>query len=411
MTSQCSLGMDWHCPPEQLSSDHARFIRSVDWAATALGPPEKWPSQLHETVDLILADPTPAAVMWGDRLTMIYNEAFVDFAGLKHPALMGSTPLVEYAEVWEPIFAPIVERGRRFGQATRHKDVGLFLNRHGYLEETYVTYTFTPMLGKNKTVTGFHHTAVETTAEVLAERRMATMLAFSDSAAVSRSLEDYWDAVMKGFESNIQDVPYILAYSFQNESGKGDAISLSTMSDTDSHASSGEHVPRSCTLAGTIGKPVIQVPLSLDVSDMEDSFLQIIRQSVKSGELVQVHDGDGTLPDWLQGVVSGRGFDDPVTSAVIMPIKPTTEDFAEGRSSVGFLIAGLNPRRKYDESYGKFLRLWLTTLRTSAASILLLVQEIHRQKQLKQQLSVSARHVQESETKFSRFTELSNVGM
>ena len=115
-------------------SPHAQFIRSVDWSATAIGAPETWPQQLHQMIDLILLDPTPSAIMWGDSLTMVYNDGFVEFAGEKHPKLMGGTPMVSYAEVWEAQFAPIIKLGREEGKATRHKGVPLFLKRHGYLE-------------------------------------------------------------------------------------------------------------------------------------------------------------------------------------------------------------------------------------------------------------------------------------
>jgi hypothetical protein len=46
--------------------------------------------------------------------------------------------MVSYAEVWEPQFAPIVALGREKGQATRHKDVPLFLKRHGYTEYVHI---------------------------------------------------------------------------------------------------------------------------------------------------------------------------------------------------------------------------------------------------------------------------------
>lgn len=119
---------------QNIDTPHAQFIRSVDWSATAIGAPESWPHQLHQMIDLIMLDPTPSAIMWGDSLTMIYNDGFVEFAGEKHPKLMGGTPMVSYAEVWEPQFAPIIQLGREKRQATRHKDVPLFLRRHGYNE-------------------------------------------------------------------------------------------------------------------------------------------------------------------------------------------------------------------------------------------------------------------------------------
>jgi hypothetical protein len=66
---QVPLGMDWDSDPSTLS-DHLKFIRSVNWESTKIGIPSQWPQQLMQCVDLCLADPTPAAIMWGDDLTV-----------------------------------------------------------------------------------------------------------------------------------------------------------------------------------------------------------------------------------------------------------------------------------------------------------------------------------------------------
>ncbi len=359
-------------------------------------------------VDLMMGDPTPAAVMWGDELTMIYNEAFVEFAGAKHPLLMGASPAIAYAEVWEAMFAGIIEKGRKTGQATRHKDVCLFLYRHGYLEECFVTYTFLPIVGADKTVVGFYHIAVETTSEALSERRTRTLLAIGDHAASARNINDYWNAILQAFESNDQDIPYVVAYHFQDIR---ESDSISTQSATPSGASSALRVPRSCTLAGVVGKSISQVPLSFDVTDEEDEFIQIVRKSIRSGQSIELHGHDGSMPHWLQEPSHGRAFNDQCTSALVMPIRPSTRNDAEGKNSIGFLVVGLNPRRRYDKDYERFTRLWSRQLATTAASILILEQEISRQEQLTEQLSISAKHIQESETRFSRFAEMSNVAM
>lgn len=63
------LGLQWDVDPSTLS-EHAQFIRSVDWASSALGDPSQWPPQLRESIDFMMADPTPGAVMWGEDLTV-----------------------------------------------------------------------------------------------------------------------------------------------------------------------------------------------------------------------------------------------------------------------------------------------------------------------------------------------------
>ncbi|KAI4720335.1 hypothetical protein E4T48_03437 [Aureobasidium sp. EXF-10727] len=399
-------------------SPHAQFIRSVDWSATAIGAPETWPHQLHQMIDLIMLDPTPSAIMWGDSLTMIYNDGFVEFAGEKHPKLMGGTPLVSYAEVWEAQFAPIVQLGREKGQATRHKNVPLFLRRHGYNEEVFVDYTFIPLTGNHKECVGFYHTAVETTDQNLARRRTQTLIDIGNHAGVARDMRQYWDAVLKGFEANIWDIPYAIAYEFHNDNDgersstngshtRSGSRSRSNRSSSfsESVSSSGRiTIPRACSLAGVIGRSMVQVPLGLDVALEEPGFHQVVKKAISSGEPVRLEIAHEKTPDWLKSDTPGRAFDELITQAVVMPIRPTTRNDSEGLNAIGFVVMGLNPRRTFDTDYQRYTRLWSQQLATSAASVVLLEQENRRQLQLQAQLSIN-------ELRFSRFAEMSNVAM
>lgn len=403
-----TLGMNWHAPDSEVS-DHVRFIRSVNWATTAIGKPSTWPQALHQMVDLILADPTPSAIMWGDSLTMVYNEGFVDFAGSKHPRLMGGTPVVEYAEVWDAMFAPIIKAGRETGAATRHKDVRLFLQRHGFLEEVFVTYTFVPILGADKSVVGFYHTAVETTSQALAERRQGTLLALGDHAGSARNISSYWAGVIKGFESNPIDTPYVVAY-YLSDSSDSESVS-SEGSGSASQTSSTMRMPRSCTFVSASGKSPTEVPMSFDVLDEEDAFIRRVRTCIRSGALIRLTKEEGTLPEWLDE--SEAMLDDraPCTSVLVVPIRPTTRNDTEGKNCIGFLVVGLSPNGFWNAEYEQWTRLWSRQLATAAASVLLLEQEMSRQAQLAEQLSISARAAQETEYRFSRFAEMSDVAM
>jgi PAS domain S-box-containing protein len=393
------------------TTPHAQFIRSVDWSATAIGAPETWPAQLHQTLDLIILDPTPSAIMWGDSLTMIYNQPFEVFAGEKHPELMGGTPMVSYAEVWEAQFAPIIQLGREKGQATRHKNVPLSLRRHGYLEEVFVDYTFIPLTGSNKEVVGFYHTAVETTDQNLSRRRTQTLIDIGNHAGIARDMRQYWDAVLKGFESNIWDIPYAIAYEFRNDRDcestlepNGRTTSRSS-SFSDATSSSGRlTIPRACSLAGVIGKSMTEVPLVLDVALEEEGFHQVVKKAISSGEPARLEIAHAQTPDWLKSSIPGRAFEEPIRHAVILPIRPTTRNDTEGSNAIGFVVMGLNPRRAFDDDYRRYTRLWSQQLATSAASVVLLEQETKRRQQLKAQLTIN-------EARFSRFAEMSNVAM
>ena len=191
------------------------------------------------------------------------------------------------------MFVDIVERGRSTGQATRHKDAQLFLHRHGYVEECYVTYTFVPLLGQDKTVVGFYHTAIETTSQVLSNRRTKTLLAIGHAATASRSLQEYWQNLIKTLETHNDDMPWAVAYSFAR-----DNVEAQSASGTDSSAGSSSpgRALTSCSLAGVIGRAITQVPLSFDYRKEGDPFVRTIRKPIQRGETIVLHCTDPALP-------------------------------------------------------------------------------------------------------------------
>ena len=109
---------DWtRLPISDSLPRHIQFARSVDWAATPLGPIEYWSSDLRQMCNLIVASPHPAAMYWGNDLVAIYNEAFVLLAGQKHPQLMGQRYKDAWAEIWDDV-KDVFANAKVTGQAT-----------------------------------------------------------------------------------------------------------------------------------------------------------------------------------------------------------------------------------------------------------------------------------------------------
>jgi hypothetical protein len=87
-----SSSFDWtRLPISAALPRHIQFARSVDWAATPLGPIESWTFDLRAICNLVMGSPHPAAMFWGAEYTSIYNEAYIHLAGQKHPSMMVST--------------------------------------------------------------------------------------------------------------------------------------------------------------------------------------------------------------------------------------------------------------------------------------------------------------------------------
>jgi PAS domain S-box-containing protein len=167
------------------------LIRSKDWSKTPLGPMEQWPKSLHIIVTFILDSPFPMIFGWGSQLTAIYNDAYLPLLGKKHPAL--GKPFLEVWHEAADIISPLVEQALT-GESLSFHDAPFTLMRHGYPEQTWFDYSYSPLRDDDGAVAGFLNIAVETTerkqaeealkkAKIQAERESARTRAILDSMA------------------------------------------------------------------------------------------------------------------------------------------------------------------------------------------------------------------------------------
>jgi len=149
-----------------------RAIRAFDWSATPLGPAKDWSPTLKSTVALVLSSRFPKCLVWGPELICIYNDAFEPILGSK-PEALGKAFSDVWSEVWNEI-GPIAERAFA-GEATFIEDFSVTVNRHGYPEQAWFTFCYSPVRDELGNVVGMMDTVVETTAMVEAQRH-ATLL-------------------------------------------------------------------------------------------------------------------------------------------------------------------------------------------------------------------------------------------
>ena len=171
------------------------LIRAHDWSAGPLGPPEQWPQGLKTAVGLMLSSAFPMFVAWGRELRFLYNDRYAEILGNKHPAALGHAFEDVWAELW-PDVGPIAERAMR-GEASYYENLPLTMTRKGYPEQTWFTFSYSPVREESGRVGGVLCSCVETTAMVLAERERL------DEAERLRQLFDRapgFMAVMRGPE-------------------------------------------------------------------------------------------------------------------------------------------------------------------------------------------------------------------
>ncbi|KAK1817192.1 hypothetical protein LTR12_008382 [Friedmanniomyces endolithicus] len=402
---------DWtRLPISPSMPAHIQFARSVDWAATALGPIEFWSSDLRQMCNLIMASPHPAAMYWGDDLIAIYNEAYILLAGQKHPMLMGQSYREAWVEIWDEV-KDVFASARVTGEATMKDDDCLFMKRNDFLEETYFSWSIIPMVGQDGSVMGLYNPAFEKTRRKIAERRMLTLREVGERTASARDVKGFWAAVLGSFEFNTHDSPFLLLYSVADEYD----------SDASSVHSNSVIGTRQCLLEGALGVPEghVSAPEQVDLRAGAEGFGPVFREVMSTDKPILLEVGGKELPEELLQGLEYRGFGDPVRAVVICPIHPTTGD---GGSILGFVVLGVNPRRPYDDDYSLFVQLLSRQLATSLASVVLFEEEIRRgQKaaklaaldriELSEQLAARTQEAIESETKFTRMAEFAPVGM
>ncbi|KAH9220231.1 hypothetical protein DL95DRAFT_44108 [Leptodontidium sp. 2 PMI_412] len=394
---------DWTLPhPEGELSPHVIFARSVDWAATPLGDMNSWSREFRQIACLLMAHPFPLALFWGAELTVIYNKAYADtVAGLKHPNLMGTGFKGPFAELWDTVGA-IFDECRRTGRSVAVYDQMLPIERQGFVEETFYTWSLTPLYGGTDQMLGLYNSPFETTRQTRGTRAMKTLLKLAQETATAKSVAEFWPNILSALSENEFDFPFAVLYSVSEDEEEGSV----------SQSSENSQTFKTCALEGTIGIPAghPSTPQKLDLKRSYGGFVPAFRDSIQTREPTLLTIKDGTLSESLMENFELRGFGEPCREALVCPIRPTT-----GENVLGFLVVGVNPRRPFDDDYHGFIQLLDRQLATSLASVTLLEAEVRRgftaakaaaleRSRLTEELAVQRSRLQ-------RIAEVSPVGM
>jgi signal transduction histidine kinase/ActR/RegA family two-component response regulator len=164
------------------------LARSIDWSATPLGPPDSWPASLKTTVGILLHSRHPMFLWWGEDLIQFYNDAYMpSFGQGRHPAAMGQRGRDCWREVW-PIIGPQIDDVMLHGKATWNEDHLVAIARNGRIEEVYWTYGYSPVYGDAGNVAGTLVVCTETTARVVAERRLELLRSLAIALLAARDV-------------------------------------------------------------------------------------------------------------------------------------------------------------------------------------------------------------------------------
>lgn len=145
----------------------AALVLAHDWSNTGLGPIAAWPQSLKTAIGLILLSPVPIVMLWGPDGYMIYNDAYSQFAGGRHPGLFGRKVLEGWPEVAE--FNANVMAVGLAGGTLAYRDQELTLFRNGSPEQVWMDLHYSPVLDESGTPAGVIAIVSETTDRVKSE--------------------------------------------------------------------------------------------------------------------------------------------------------------------------------------------------------------------------------------------------
>jgi PAS domain S-box-containing protein len=187
------------------------LMRSIDWSKTGVGPVETWPQSLRTALSILMETGFPMYIAWGPEFTQFYNDGYRPILGAtKHPAAMGLSTRVTFAEIWEiigPMFHGVME-----GTATTVVDFLLPLDRYGFVEECYFIFSYSPIRQENGEVGGILVTVTETTERILGARRLKTLQELSARTQKAATAEAACEAAAQVLGENPADLPFALLY-------------------------------------------------------------------------------------------------------------------------------------------------------------------------------------------------------
>ena len=308
-----------------------KLVRSMDWGATPLGPIESWPQSLRTTVSLCLASNFPISLAWGPQHVQIYNDGYWPICGGKHPNSMGQDFSECWASAW-PAIGAAFERALS-GETSYLENQRMFLDRNGYLEETFFTFSFSPIRDETGGVGGLFHPVTETTAKMLAERRTRALRDLGAHASKARTSEEALALAAETLSELELDVPFALFYLLGSEGANARLIA------------------RTGSLPEAIAIPAIDLAAR---HPPVWPLLEVVRthQTVHVGDL-----------STRRGPFSCAPYPEALKEALALPITPPGSE-----RPIAILVAGVSTRLPLNEAYRAFYDLIASAVTSAVAN-------------------------------------------
>jgi PAS domain S-box-containing protein len=311
--------------PEWLAGggELGRLIGSRDWSQTSLGPIDAWPQSLKTSVNLILNARHPMWISWGKDAAFLYNDAYIQVLSLaKHPGALGKPTTEVWPEIWD-IIGPLIDKVYQKGEASFQDDVRFLMNRGDFIEETYYSFSYSPIRDESGAVAGLFCPTTEVTPKVINARRLRTLSELSSNALLQRTIEAACASVAATLTKNPEDVPFAVLYLIDSASNQA-------------------RLEQTCGISTGVCS---LTPHSIDLSAENSTCLWPLAQVARSAQSQVVS------LDNIEGLPLGLA-QQRLSQAVVLPVTSRGEG-----GLFGVLVAGVNAARKLDVEYRTFYEL------------------------------------------------------
>jgi signal transduction histidine kinase/DNA-binding response OmpR family regulator len=320
-------------------------MRAIDWAQTPLGAVESWPQNLQTCVRIVLTSRQPMFVWWGDELINLYNDAYRSIVGGKHPEALGQPASVVWREIWDEA-GPRARATMGGIEGTYDEALLLIMERNGYPEETYYTFSYSPVPNERGGTGGLICANTDDTRRILSERQFSLLGELGARASTARSVEAACALSARALATNPRDLTFALLYLIDEDKGIAERVGAAGI------ALDHEAAPAQLKLNEQAYWPVAEV--------MRSGGMRVLHMSA---------DRATRLP---------RGAWTHATRDVA--VVPMAAPAQSGRS--GVLVVGLNPLRLFDDVYSGFIGLVAGQIAAAIASADAYQQERRRAEEL-----------------------------
>jgi PAS domain S-box-containing protein len=297
------------------------LIRTFDWEKTSLGSPENWPQSLKTCVRIMLTSRQPIWIGWGRDLIKLYNDPYKAIVGGKHPWALGQPASVVWKDIWEDI-EPMLKTVMEKDEGTYVESQLLIMDRNGYLEETYYTFSYTPIPGDKGGTAGMICANTDDTIRIIGERQLRTLRDLGKGLAKMQTVTEVYQNALKILEENQKDFPFAVLYKADNEGRTAQAIAYAGF-DRDQDI----------------------LPSHIDLLNPVDGTLNLCKAFSKKEIVVSENKGR------RKNLPKGAWEIEP-SHFVHIPIITSSSNHPSA-----VLTAGLNPYRIYNEAYKQFTTL------------------------------------------------------